>query len=870
MKKLYNKMIINPMIYNIWKKIPINKKKNNTSKTFSIIMPPPNITGNLHIGHAYQQTIMDIIIRYKKMSGYKTLWIMGSDHAGIATQTLVEKKIKKKYSIYTKSFLIKKLWKWKKKYEKKILAQTKLLGSYINWNHIYFTLDSKFNYAVKTAFIILYKNKLIYQNKKIVYWDTQWQTVISDSEIILQKKQITQWNLTLPIFNKDNNKYITHILIKLTKPEYLLGSTAIIIKKKYYLHKNINNTYCINPLTNFSIPIILDDIISEHSQKNWSSILITPSHHINSYKYAIKHKLQFINIYHKNGFIKKYMSIYNYLGIKYNQKINNDIHPIHNIHYLKARKKIINILLYKKIILYKQNIKKTILYSNKSNTEIINLWQKQWFIKTKILAKNTLNIIKKKKILLYPINKYEKLYYSWLYNNQDWCISRQIIWGHKIPIWYDNNKIPYTGYNITEISKKYNIPQTQLKQDKNTLDTWFSSALWILTITGWPKKKINNYPIDLIVSGFDIIYYWIIRMIMLSTYLSKNTISIPFKKVYITGLINDENNQKMSKSLGNVIDPKDIIYGISLNKLIKKRTKNIINDNIKKNIINNTKKHFPHGIFPYGVDTLRLTLTKISIPNKNITFNIQHLNNSNYFYNKIWNIHKYLIHIVKKKEYYWIKKNINYKKLSIINQWIIYNYNKLLYFYKINMHNLRLDLIYHYLFHFIIHIFCDWYIEFTKKIFFYQKKEYKKTLYILFWLTQNILKLLHPIIPFITEYLWSKIQKFHIYNKKTILLEQSLPTYNNKKLYPNNFYIISIIQKIILYLRKKLLKTKNNYILIIFNVQKSYIKNLKKYLFLIKNKNIKKITILDNIKSNNYQKIKTLIKNIYIILKKIK
>ncbi len=868
MKKIYQRNIIEPILYKWWKEKQINK--NNTSKTFSIIMPPPNITGNLHIGHAYQQTIMDIIIRYKKMSKYKTLWIMGIDHAGIATQTLVEKKIKKKYSIYSKLFLIKQLWKWKKKYEKKILAQTKLLGSYINWDHIYFTLDSKFNYAVKTAFITLYNNKLIYQDKKIISWDTQWKTVISDSEIITHTKQIPQWILTLPVFNKYNNKYITHILITISKLEYLLGSTAIVINKKYYLHnKNINDTYCINPLNKFLIPIILDNIISKNKSNNIYGILIVPSHSIKSYKYAIQHKLPFINIYHKNGFIKKHMSLYNYIGTKYSKKINNNIYPIYNIHYFIARKKILNILLHKKIILHKNNIKKNILYSNKSNTEIIHLWKKQWFIKTKLLAKNTLDIIKKKKILLYPINKYEKLYYWWLYNNQDWCISRQIIWGHKIPIWYDNNHLPYTGYNIADVSKKYNIPQIQLTQDTNTLDTWFSSALWILTINGWPKKPLNNYPIDLIVSGFDIIYYWIIRMIMLSTYLNNNILAIPFKQIYITGLINDENNQKMSKSLGNVIDPKDIIYGISLQKLINKRIKNILNDSTKKTIIQNTKKHFPNGISAYGVDTLRLTLTKISIPNKNITFNIQHLNDSNYFYNKIWNIYKYFLHIVKNKEYFWIKRKIHYKKLSIINQWIIYNYNKLLYLYKIYIHNLRLDLVYHHLFHFIVHIFCDWYIEFTKKIFIYQKKEYNNTLYVLFWLIQNILKLLHPIMPFITEYLWSKIQKFYINKKKTILLEQTIPTYKYK-LHPNNFYFISIIQKIIFYLRKISFKIQYNYILIIFNLHKLYIKNFKKYFFLITNNYIKKIIFINNKKIKKYQNIKILIKNIYIMIKQIK
>ncbi len=831
MKNNYKYFNKEKKIYNFWQKKKLFKVKlnNNKKKNFSIIMPPPNITGNLHIGHAFQQTIIDFIVRYNKMRNKNTLWIMGTDHAGIATQILVENYIKKKKKNCN---IISEIWKWKKKYESKIYKQTKLIGSLVDWSKTCFSLDKKFTYAVKTAFIKLYNNKLIYKKKKIVNWDTKIKTVISDLEINKKKKIIKKYFIKFKIFKE--NKYIK---IPFSEPEKILGISIITTNIK---NNKFINKYAINPITNKLIKIYY---INSKKKKNIYKAII-PAHNKKHYYLSKKKKINIINIYNKDGTINK--------GIIYTYK-NKRIKYL-NFYKLKIKKKINYLLLRKKIINYLKKNKKInkikykkiiIKYSNKTNSIIIPIITNQWYLKTNLLIKNTKKIIKKNKITIYP-KKYKKLFYSWIKKSKDWCISRQIYWGHKIPIWYDlNTKKKYVGYNLNYIKKKYkNINCKNLIQDKNVLDTWFSSSIWTFASLGWPNenKKIKLFhPLNLIVSGFDIIFFWIIRMIMMTSYLIKknNKLEIPFKKIFITGLIKDENGKKMSKSLGNVINLHDLIKGISLKKLIKKRTKNLIKENKIKNIIKNTKKFFPNGIRKNNIDTIRFTLISIINNTLSINFNINKLIYGYNYCNKLWNISILILNYIKLKNKKKISiKNINKNKLLLIEKWILYKFNNLIYKYNKNIKLLKINLIPNILFKFLKNNFCNWYIEIIKLF-----KINLNNKIIIFYLFKNLLKISHPIIPFITEYIWKKFNNSSILKKK-IIKNIKLKINNNKK----NIYIFNIYKKIIKLIRKiKKIKKINFRKLFILNI------NLEKKKIFLENKKIFKLV---NIKKIIYCKIK--------------
>ncbi len=799
-------------------------------------MPPPNITGNLHIGHAYQQTIMDIIIRYKKMLGYNTLWITGTDHAGIATQIIVEKYLKKKKNKYTKKKLIKELWKWKKKYEKKINKQKKKLGCSIYWKIKNFTLNKKFSNSVNKAFIKLYKKKLIYQKYKIINWDKKLKTTISDLEIYKKKKKVNKYYIKYRFINSN-----IILIIPTTNIKYILSNIAIFIKSNYKPFKKIINKYkyVINPINNKKIKIILNKNINLNK-----NIYVLNINKLNSknIKLIKNLKLNIINILNKKGKISKIFNILNY-KLKKIKKIKNKYKNLN-------KKKIIKLLKIKNNIFKIKKVKKKINYSIKTKTKIIKIIKKQWFIKTKILSKKAIKYVKKKKIKFIP-NKYKNLYFSWMKNIKDWCISRQIKWGHRIPIWYDKKNKIYLGKNKKYIIKKYNIKKKiNLKQDKNILDTWFSSSLWTFSSLGWPIKNNilkNFHPINLIVSGFDIIFFWISKMIMitLSIIKKKRKSVIPFKKIFITGLITDEKGNKMSKSVGNIIDPKDVINGISLKNLIKKRTKNLINKNKKKRIIKLTKNFFPNGIKKHNTDILRLNLISISNSKLKMKFDIKKLNESYNYCNKLWNISKYI--------FYNIKNNLNItnKKNNIIDNWILNKLNKFIKKYNKYINNFKFNKIYTLINNFLKKKFCDWYIEFFK-LLIKNNKINKKNIKTIKLIYKSILKLSHPIIPFITEYLWKKYNKIYKKKKKSILLSK-LPKI--KKKYNKKKYIIyfNLIKKIIILIRK--LNIKKYFNIYIYNNKIKLKKNIIKNIYLINNNYLKKI------KFKRYKKIK---KNIYI------
>ncbi len=856
MHNRYNPNYFEKIIYKLWEKNNTfyTKKNNKKINNFSIIMPPPNITGNLHIGHAFQQIIMDIIIRYKKMKGKNTTWIMGTDHAGIATQILVEKKINVLNKTISDKYLLSEIWKWKKKYEKKIHKQTKILGSSVDWSKIHFTLDKYFSYAVKKAFIKLYKNNLIYKTKKIVHWDKKARTVLSDLEINNKKTILKNWYIKYPLQNK-KKKYL---VIATTRPETILGDVALAVHPKDKRYINYINKKVINPLNNNIIQVISDDYIKP--QKGTGCMKITPAHDFHDFDIAQRHKLNMINILNLNGTIKKKSDLYNYKGKKITSNtinLNNNAKLI-NLNTKKVRKKIIKILKKKKLLKKIEKVKSTIPYSNKTNCVIEPILTNQWYIKMSSLSLKAIDYIKQDKIIFYP-NKYKKICLSWMYNIKDWCISRQIKWGHKIPIWYNKKKEIFIGLNKKDIKTKYkHIKINELKQEKSVLDTWFSSSLYSFVCLGWPKKNNNKfknfYPISLVVSGFDIIFFWISRMIMMSLYLTKK---IPFKKVFITGLIRDEKGAKMSKSIGNVIDPLDLIKGISLNELIHKRTKNLINKNNIKKIKLNTKKTFPNGIKPHGIDALRFMLASINTPNIKINLNLNILKNSYHFCNKLWNACRYIYQNIKPP------KKIKIHFSSLVDQWIINKINYLIIRYKKYLYSYRTDLLCKEIFIFIKYHFCDWYIEFIKI-----KKNNHQVLFII----HKILKFIHPITPFITEFIWQKFTKHKlIISKNQLLSKEPFPCiikHINKK----NIKIISLIKKIIIISRKIKSKNLNKLInLYIFNIPLDIKQILyqNKCLFKISSSYINKIFLFHKIKNLTNLKKKVKINKIFFRKKKI-
>ncbi|QJC29451.1 valine--tRNA ligase [Enterobacteriaceae endosymbiont of Plateumaris pusilla] len=827
MDKIYNPKEFEKKIYFYWEnnnyfKCVIDKSKKN----FSIMVPPPNITGSLHMGHALQCIIIDIIIRYQRMLGKNILCQVGTDHAGIAIQSIIEKKIfiKKNKNEHknNKNIFLNEAWKWKKKYCEIIFSQMRRLGLSADWNRKRFTMDKNFSKSVRNIFISLYEEGLIYKKKKLTHWDLKLHTAISDLEVEHKKVNAHIWYIRYSLEN--NMTTLTgknYLIISTTRPETLLADTAIAVNPLDKRYSNLIGKFAIVPLINRKIPIITDN--HADINKGTGCVKISPAHDFDDYQVALRNNLPLINIFNTYGNILQKYQIYNINGKKttiYPNKIPN---IFHNLYYTEARKIIINMI--KNNGFLEKYEQKLILipYSSRSNTIIQPILTSQWYLNIKKLAKPAINAVKKKKIIFFPKN-YENMFYSWMENIQDWCISRQLWWGHKIPIWYDINKNIYIGKNEQEIRKKYNLNKNFfIIQDQNVLDTWFSSSLWTFITLDWPNNTQEFYmfhPTNVIVSGFDIIFFWISRMIMMTMHFVKNknnTSQIPFKNILMTGLIRDEKGEKMSKSKGNVIDPIDIIDGISFSNLIKKRLNNVTEIKYIKLIKDYTKKQFPDGSKSYGADSLRFTLAALSSTGRDIYWDMSRLDGYRNFCNKIWNAS---IFILKNIKYEYIN---NKEKLSIPDKWIISEYNLVIKLYSDALNKYRFDQATNILYNFIWNKFCDWYLEYAKIIF--KDKIYTKylgTYYTLYYVFESLLKLAHPIIPFITEIIWQKIKN----NKKTYnnsIMVQSFPIFNKIEIDNKATKFFNIFIKIITIVRKIKIEM--------------YIKNNKQINLYLKNKN---------------------------------
>ncbi|QCI20501.1 valine--tRNA ligase [Buchnera aphidicola (Brachycaudus cardui)] len=808
MEKIYNPKNIEEFLYNFWEKNGYFKPNNIKKPSFCIMMPPPNITGSLHMGHAFQQTIMDILVRYHRMQGKNTLWQVGTDHAGIATQLLVERQIfleeKKTKKDYSRDDFIKKIWIWKKKYNSIVTQQMRRLGVSVDWDREKFTLDADISISVREAFILLYKNNLIYKKKRLVHWDSRLETVISDLEVEHRLVKGKQWFIRYPIIQNKviSSSKIKYLIISTTRPETLLGDTAIAVNPKDHKYKKFIGQFVECPLVNRVIPIIEDKYAD--IEKGTGCVKITPAHDFNDYKVGYHHKLPMINVFSFDGKIRCIAQVYSYDGQK--SDIYNNFIPLQfqKLDISSARIKIIEEVEKLGLLDHIEQCDIITPYSDRSGATIEPMLTNQWYLKTSALSKIAIDAVKNKEIKFIP-KQYKSMYLSWMNNIEDWCISRQLWWGHRIPVWYDDQKNAYVGRNEEEIRAEYSISKDKLLiQDDDVLDTWFSSGLWTFSTLGWPKKtkflKIFHST-DILVSGFDIIFFWIARMIMLTMFFIKDKYGkpeIPFKNVYITGLIRDEEGKKMSKSKGNVLDPLDMIDGISLQELLKKRTSNLLQPNLSNKITQDTIRQFPKGIESTGTDALRFTFASLASSTRDIQWDMNRLKGYRNFCNKLWNASRFVL--MNTKDHCFLPFNINDEMLTV-NKWILVELNHTIKLYRESLDTYRFDIASNVLYDFIWNIFCDWYLEFVKIIFHNSSyKEVYLTKNILIYVLEVILRLAHPIIPFITETIWQRVKLVKNIKDKTIML-QKFPKYSheisNKKILLN----INWIKKIIIFLR---------------------------------------------------------------------
>ena len=698
MDEFQNKKEYENEIYQLWLEQECFKPKYNFDKNFSICIPPPNVTGSLHMGHALNNTIQDILTRYHRMNGFNTLWQPGTDHAGIATQMVVERNLAEK-NIYRKDLsreeFIEKIWEWKEYSGSTIINQLKRLGSSCDWSRERFTMDDGLSSAVRKVFVNLYKEGLIYKDQALVNWDTKFKTAISDLEVVPTDVSTQIYYIKYPC---SNSKSIT---VATVRPETIFGDVAIAVNPnddRYNSYKK--ETFSI-PLTSRSIPLIFD----EYSDPEMGSgaVKITPAHDFNDFEIGKRHNLELLNILNEDGSLNE-----------------NCPKEFQGLDRFEARKKVVHLLKEKGFIEKIEDYKTTIPYGDRSNTIVEPYLTHQWFCNAEELAKQAMKVVKEGDTKFFPSN-WEKTYFQWMENIRPWCISRQIWWGHQIPVWYGPDGKEFCAETEEEAKNLaidyYKADKIILKRDQDVLDTWFSSALWPFSTLGWPNKEQTLdtfYPNSVLVTGFDIIFFWVARMMMMGNKFMSET---PFKTVYVHALVRDEKGQKMSKSKGNVIDPLEIID-------------------------------------KYGADTLRFTLTSLNTPGRDVRLSEQRIAGYRNFVTKITNAYKF----AEFKGIYPLTASDNINSKHIFNIWIINEFQNLYKKVQENYKKYYFHEVANQLYHFTWHTFCDWYIELSKNLL--DDSEYnEETKYTFHLVFNSLLQLLHPVIPFITEKLWGKNNK---------------------------------------------------------------------------------------------------------------
>ena len=759
-KKPYDPSEIEEKLYQEWESSGLFEPGED-SDSYSLAIPPPNVTGTLHMGHGFQNAIMDCLIRYHRMSGKNTLWQVGTDHAGIATEMVVERRLnaegKSKESIGREAFEA-EVWDWKKYSGNKITSQLRRLGSSLDWSSERFTLDDEYQHAVQSAFIQLFEDGLIYQGKRLVNWDPVLETSLSDLEVVNKDLTIKIWEIKYQL--EDSDQFVT---VATTRPETLLGDMALAVNPGDERFSHLIGKNAEIPLCNRLIPIVADDYVDP--EFGTGVVKITPGHDFNDYELGKRHGLHLVDETQCGIGTEKEFDPISILS-KAVKIIGIAPEKFHGMDRFDARAELLNDLKENDCLIKESEYESTLPYGDRSDQILEPLLTDQWYVDAKTLAKPAIEAVKTKEITFVPAN-WEKTYFQWMDNIQDWCVSRQLWWGHRIPIWYDENGQAFAGHSEDDVRAK-NTLTGPLAQEEDVLDTWFSSSLWTFATLGWPEKNSKLelfHPTTALVTGFDIIFFWVARMIMMTKYFMKE---VPFKEVYITGLIKDENGQKMSKSKGNILDPIDLIDGVSLEELLEKRTEGMMQPQLKEKIIKQTKKQFPDGIDSYGTDALRYTYYSLASPGRDINFDIGRIKGYRNFCNKIWNAFRFIEMQAENHSY-----QDSEPRSDALSEWMAQKIFQSSVSCKAHMETYRFDLAAAEIYELVWSNFCDWYIELCKVAI--QKSEDSAVtsdlIGNLFKNFESILKLIHPFMPFISEELFSKINSIKGLGEDQFLVE---------------------------------------------------------------------------------------------------
>ena len=780
MEKSYNPSSFESDIYTEWEKNGYFKASVDANKIpFTIVIPPPNITGQLHMGHALDETLQDTLIRFKRMQGYSALWLPGTDHASIATEVKIVEQMAKegitKNDIGREGFL-ERAWEWKNKYGGRIVEQLKLLGSSCDWSRLAFTMDEKCSRAVKEVFVNLYNKGLIYRGDRIINWCPECKTALSDAEVDYVEEDSNLWYIKYQI--KDSDQYVT---VATSRPETMFGDTAVAFNPKDKRYSHLQGKSLILPIINKEIPVVYDDYVE--LDFGTGAVKITPAHDPNDFEVGLRHNLPVVKVLNDDG------------------TMNSNAGEFENLDSLTCREKVVEKLKELGALEKIEPLHHNVGHCYRCKKTVEPLVSKQWFVKMQPLAKPAIDVVKNKKVKFTP-QRFSKIYFNWMENVRDWCISRQLWWGHRIPAYYcqDCGEMIISKTDVKVCSK---CGSNNIKQDEDVLDTWFSSALWPFSTLGYPEMTEDLkyfYPTDVLVTGYDIIFFWVARMIFSGLEHMKR---IPFKNVLIHGLVRDSQGRKMSKSLGNGIDPTEIIA-------------------------------------KYGADTLRFSLINGIAPGSDMRFSDEKIEGARNFMNKIWNASRFVLLNVEDKQIY----DISECKLNVADKWIISKLNKVVKDVTVNMEKYEMGVALANLYDFVWSDFCDWYIELSKPVIYGDSEEKRcYTLSVLVYVLENILKLLHPFVPFVTEKIYKSMP-----NNNGPLMLKDFPRYNTKLNFSSVSKEIDFIKEIIKNVRNVKLKVgcapSKKVTLYIKTENKKAIKNC--YIYIEKLAGVSNIELVEN------------------------